>query len=54
MSSQNTNGVAATKGSVDFKTKVSLAQMLKGGVIMDVVNAEQVSCLFIQLNSTCY
>jgi pyridoxal biosynthesis lyase PdxS len=46
MSSQNTNGVAAaTKGSVDFKTKVSLAQMLKGGVIMDVVNAEQVSGL---------
>ncbi|CRG87235.1 pyridoxine biosynthesis protein [Talaromyces islandicus] len=42
MSGQITNGVdAATKGSVDFKTKVSLAQMLKGGVIMDVVNAEQ-------------
>lgn len=47
MSAPNTNGVAAaTKGAVDFKTKVSLAQMLKGGVIMDVVNAEQVSCLF--------
>ena len=24
-----------------FKTKVGLAEMLKGGVIMDVVNAEQ-------------
>ncbi len=32
-----TNGKADT----GFKTKVSLAEMLKGGVIMDVVNAEQ-------------
>lgn len=27
----------------DFTVKAGLAQMLKGGVIMDVVNAEQVS-----------
>jgi len=26
----------------NFKIKAGLAQMLKGGVIMDVVNAEQV------------
>lgn len=29
-------------GSVNFNVKAGLAQMLKGGVIMDVVNAEQV------------
>lgn len=29
--------------SNDFTVKAGLAQMLKGGVIMDVVNAEQVS-----------
>lgn len=28
--------------SSDFTVKAGLAQMLKGGVIMDVVNAEQV------------
>lgn len=28
--------------SNDFTVKAGLAQMLKGGVIMDVVNAEQV------------
>jgi pyridoxal 5'-phosphate synthase pdxS subunit len=41
MASQNpaTNGAAAN----DFTVKAGLAQMLKGGVIMDVVNAEQVS-----------
>ncbi len=33
-----TNGAAAN----DFTVKAGLAQMLKGGVIMDVVNAEQV------------
>ncbi|KAL3452858.1 SOR/SNZ family-domain-containing protein [Aspergillus insuetus] len=39
MASQNpaTNGAAAN----DFTVKAGLAQMLKGGVIMDVVNAEQ-------------
>lgn len=34
------DGVATTP---DFTVKAGLAQMLKGGVIMDVVNAEQVS-----------
>lgn len=36
------NGVATTP---DFTVKAGLAQMLKGGVIMDVVNAEQVGIL---------
>lgn len=36
MAAQNGNS------SNDFTVKVGLAQMLKGGVIMDVVNAEQV------------
>lgn len=35
-------------GSTDFTVKAGLAQMLKGGVIMDVVNAEQVCCSMIQ------
>lgn len=30
-----------TKQTATFRTKVGLAEMLKGGVIMDVVNAEQ-------------
>ena len=36
--------MAATNGTPanDFTVKAGLAQMLKGGVIMDVVNAEQV------------
>jgi pyridoxal 5'-phosphate synthase pdxS subunit len=35
--------MAAQNGSsTDFTVKAGLAQMLKGGVIMDVVNAEQV------------
>lgn len=33
---------AANGASNDFTIKAGLAQMLKGGVIMDVVNAEQV------------
>jgi pyridoxal 5'-phosphate synthase pdxS subunit len=48
MASEQTNGSAtngASKGSTDFTVKAGLAQMLKGGVIMDVVNAEQV-CSF--------
>ena len=40
--SSSTNGVATTP---DFTVKAGLAQMLKGGVIMDVVNAEQVGHL---------
>jgi len=41
-----TNGQAiAQNGSAEsnFTVKAGLARMLKGGVIMDVVNAEQVS-----------
>lgn len=34
----------------DFTVKAGLAQMLKGGVIMDVVNAEQVSSFFFSSN----
>lgn len=32
-------------GSTNFTVKTGLAQMMKGGVIMDVVNAEQVGTL---------
>ena len=35
------NGVPATDSTPTFTVKAGLAQMLKGGVIMDVVNAEQ-------------
>ena len=43
-----TNGAASngtsngTEEAPSFTVKAGLAQMLKGGVIMDVVNAEQV------------
>lgn len=38
----STNGVNGTHGEVgSFKVKAGLAQMLKGGVIMDVINPEQ-------------
>ncbi|KAF7588035.1 Pyridoxal 5'-phosphate synthase subunit snz1 [Aspergillus hancockii] len=40
MSSQQ-NGINGASASNDFTVKAGLAQMLKGGVIMDVVNAEQ-------------
>jgi pyridoxal 5'-phosphate synthase pdxS subunit len=39
MASNGTNGASASNS---FTVKAGLAQMLKGGVIMDVVNAEQV------------
>lgn len=38
-----TNGHGAQDGETNFAVKAGLARMLKGGVIMDVVNAEQVS-----------
>ncbi len=41
----NGHGPAEAKGengTTSFAIKAGLAQMLKGGVIMDVVNAEQV------------
>ena len=36
------NGTVAQDGETSFAVKAGLARMLKGGVIMDVVNAEQV------------
>ncbi|KAJ8111582.1 hypothetical protein OPT61_g5853 [Boeremia exigua] len=36
-----TNGHSAQNGDNNFAVKAGLARMLKGGVIMDVVNAEQ-------------
>lgn len=45
-SSTNGNGNGAVSQNGDkhsFTVKTGLARMLKGGVIMDVVNAEQVS-----------
>ena len=36
------SGVNDNEGSSSFTIKAGLAKMLKGGVIMDVVNAEQV------------
>ena len=40
-----TNGHGAQDGENNFAVKAGLARMLKGGVIMDVVNAEQVRLL---------
>jgi len=37
----SSNNAATTNGNNSFTVKAGLAQMLKGGVIMDVVNAEQ-------------
>ena len=36
------NGSIERAAGADFNVKAGLARMLKGGVIMDVVNAEQV------------
>jgi pyridoxal 5'-phosphate synthase pdxS subunit len=48
-----TNGTSTkngeTNGSNSQSVKEGLARMLKGGVIMDVVNAEQVSLQMIML-----
>lgn len=46
-----TNGHGAQDGENNFAVKAGLARMLKGGVIMDVVNAEQV-CLSLSLPLT--
>jgi len=47
-----TNGQSSQKttGEDNFTVKTGLARMLKGGVIMDVVNAEQVQS-FISIGS---
>lgn len=42
MASTQSNSGVATNGAPDFTVKAGLAQMLKGGVIMDVVDVEQV------------
>ena len=42
MDNKKVNGSAhAAKGSNEWRVKVGLAEMLKGGVIMDVTNADQ-------------
>src|SRR5260370_38271093 len=42
MDANKVNGSGkASKGSNEWRVKVGLAEMLKGGVIMDVTNAEQ-------------
>jgi len=41
MDSKKANGSANGSQSNDWRVKVGLAEMLKGGVIMDVTNAEQ-------------
>lgn len=42
-----TNGHSANDGENNFAVKAGLARMLKGGVIMDVINAEQVRKVLI-------
>lgn len=44
-----TNGHGAQDGENNFAVKAGLARMLKGGVIMDVVNAEQVGLSLVLL-----
>ena len=39
--SEETRAGNGTPSKSTWKTKIGLAEMLKGGVIMDVVNAEQ-------------
>jgi hypothetical protein len=47
-----TNGhSSAQDGENNFAVKAGLARMLKGGVIMDVINAEQVSPVLLALCS---
>ena len=42
MDAKKANGSGSgTKGSNEWRVKVGLAEMLKGGVIMDVTHAEQ-------------
>lgn len=41
------NGTTRPVGEKNFGVKTGLARMLKGGVIMDVVNVQQVGHLYI-------
>lgn len=43
----NTNGSTANTEQANFIVKTGLARMLKGGVIMDVVNADQVPAFLL-------
>ena len=49
------NGSIERAAGTDFNVKAGLARMLKGGVIMDVVNAEQVGTFpnSLQIVSKC-
>lgn len=49
-----TNGHSAQDGENTFAVKAGLARMLKGGVIMDVVNAEQVRLQSFSARYTSY
>ena len=54
-SAPQTNGTTINgHGDSSLTVKSGLAQMLKGGVIMDVVNAEQVRLCFNNLDYTPY
>lgn len=54
----NGHGPAAKMNgeSTNFNVKTGLAKMLKGGVIMDVVNAEQVNSSYVDKRQklTCF
>ncbi|GAC1636758.1 MAG: hypothetical protein NVS9B14_16010 [Candidatus Acidiferrum sp.] len=41
MDAKRVNGSGGNSASNEWRVKVGLAEMLKGGVIMDVVNVEQ-------------
>jgi len=41
MDAKKVNGSGNNANSNEWRVKVGLAEMLKGGVIMDVTNAEQ-------------
>src|SRR5262249_24580326 len=43
MDSKKVNGSGHSHSATEWRVKVGLAEMLKGGVIMDVTNAEQAS-----------
>jgi pyridoxal 5'-phosphate synthase pdxS subunit len=50
----STTGTSDAPQQSTWTTKAGLAKMLKGGVIMDVVNAEQVgSCAPIIIDAIC-
>jgi pyridoxal 5'-phosphate synthase pdxS subunit len=48
------DGANGTDGIASFAVKAGLARMLKGGVIMDVVNAEQVRSCSVSPQRQCH